>query len=226
MTHADDHQAYPRILPRPLPPPPSRPIQPPCSDRRLRALRTCHRPALDPRERKPVRDNGAYVPEMPARIDNDPNLSDGARRCARKIVEETYRRNRTGRCLSITVSYLANALGRCRRSIQRYLRQLQEGGYLEIAVIAGHRTRLSIGLFIRLCAPLFPRHHREKWPGNARKSGATPKSQNHRFKILIPRNEWALRCMDGVFRAYMKTNPLKGLPLPRLSPLQHPHFAP
>jgi len=149
---------------------------------------------------------------MAARIDSDPNLTDGARRCARKIMEETYRRNREGRTLPVTVSYLARALGKCRRSVQRYLRQLEAGGYVGIDVAVGHRSRLCAGLMIRLLAPLFPRHHRERWPGTLRIPGATPVSQNQRFKILVSRESWALRCMDGVFRALMKTNPLAGLP--------------
>lgn len=188
-----------------------------CEERRMRSLRTCHRPAHELAERKAFRDSGAYVPETAARIDDDPNLTDGARRCARKIMEETYRRNREGRKLSITVSYLANALGKCRRSVQRYLRQLEEGGYVGIAVAAGQRSRLCVGIVIRLLAPLFPHHHQEKWPdrkwtGNAAKPGATRESQNHRVKVLIPRNEWAVRCMDGVFRSLMKITPPFGLP--------------
>ena len=41
------------------------------------------------------------------RIDNDPNLTDGARRCARKLAELTYSQNREGRALPVTVTYLA-----------------------------------------------------------------------------------------------------------------------
>ena len=178
----------------------------------MRSLRTCHRPAHDDRARKEVKDSGAYVPETAARIEDDPNLTDGARRCARKIMEETYRRNRQGRTLSITVSYLANALGKCRRSVQRYLRQLEEGGYVRIDVATGHHSRLCVGLVIGLLAPLFPRHHRDKWPDKARKPGATRESQNHRFKILISRTDWAVRCMDGVFRSLMKITPPFALP--------------
>src|SRR5690242_14124731 len=80
--------------------------------RRTRSLRHCHLPA-EPRGRRPKpRDTGAYVPEMAARVDNDLNLTDGARRCSRKISELVYRKNREGRELEINVSYLAKALGR------------------------------------------------------------------------------------------------------------------
>jgi hypothetical protein len=183
------------------------------ASRRLRSLQSCHRPSRHERRCRPVpKDTGAYVPETAARMENDPNLTDGARRCARKIMEETYRRNRRGRVLSITVSYLGRALGRCRRTVQRYLQQLEEQGYLSIDVAVGDRSRLCTGLVIRLLAPLFPRHHRKRWPEKPGNSGATPESQNHRFKILVSREGWAVRCMDGVFRALMKTNPLAGLP--------------
>lgn len=190
----------------------------PCEARRLRALRTCHRPSLKERPAKKLaQDHGAYVPEMAALLENDPNLTDGARRCARKIMEETYRRNRHGRTFDVTVSYLAEALGKCRRSVQRYLRQLEEGGYVGIDVACGHRSRLCVGLVIRLLAPLFPRHHRERWPGALGNPGATPESQNQRFKLIVSRQNWAMRCMDGVFRSLMKTNPLAGLPKLRSS---------
>jgi hypothetical protein len=181
---------------------------PACEARRLRSLRSCHRPSLI--EAPP--DNGAYVPETAARIENDPNLPDGARRCARKIMEETYRRDRGGRTLAITVSYLARGLGKCRRTVQRYMRQLEEGGYVSIDVACGRRSRLCARVVIRLLAPLFPRHHRARGPGRAGEPAATAESQNQRFKTLISRESWALRCMDGVFRALMKTNPLAGLP--------------
>lgn len=181
--------------------------------RRKRSLQTCHRPSLHERPRHPSpQESGAFVPETAARIEDDRNLTDGARRCARKIMEETYRRNREGRTLAITVSYLGRALGKCRRTVQRYLRQLEKEGYVSIDVACGQRSRLCTGLVIRLLASLFPRHHRTKWPGTLRKPGATPESQNHRFRILVSRESWALRCMDGVFRALMKTNPLSNLP--------------
>src|SRR5579859_6268145 len=59
-------------------------------ERRQRSLRACHMPAQE----KPLasrRENGAYVPQLAARLDDDPNLSDGARRCARKIAEYVHR---------------------------------------------------------------------------------------------------------------------------------------
>ncbi len=183
--------------------------------RRQRSLRSCHRPAHDMRPRyEAPRESGAYVPELSARIDDDRNLTDGARRCARKIAELTYRSNRDVRTLDVTVTYLMKALGRCRRTVQRYLRLLEEGGYVHTDVVKGARSRMCVGLLITLCAPIFPRHRRDKWPGRVRNPGATQESQNQRFidsikgkPRLISRNEWAMRCMDGVFRSLMKTLP-------------------
>src|SRR5690348_11162513 len=61
--------------------------------RRQRSYRYCHLPA-EPKARRPSpRESGAYVPEMAARVDNDLNLCDGARRCARKLMEYVYRGN-------------------------------------------------------------------------------------------------------------------------------------
>src|SRR5690606_538633 len=84
-------------------------------ERSRRSLNTCHRYALTERPRSaPPRDSNAYVPELAARIEDDPNLTDGARRCARKLAELTYRTRRADRTLAVTVTYLARALGRCR----------------------------------------------------------------------------------------------------------------
>ena len=147
-------------------------------ERRKRSLQTCHRFSLYERPRHaPPRDTGAYVPQASAGIENDRNLTDGARRCARKIMELAYRSNRSGRTLDVTVTYLARTLGKCRRSVQRYLRLLEREGYIQVEVVACGRSRMCFGLVIELLAPLFPRHHRKKWPETRRKPGATEKSQ-------------------------------------------------
>lgn len=192
----------------------------PPSDRRQRALQTCHRYTLPKGERKPVpRDSRGYVPELAARLDDDPNLSDGARRCARKIAEVAYRSQREGRALPVTVSFLSKAMGRCRRTVQRYLRQLEREGYIAVEVVAGQRSRMCIGLVVKLLAKLFAPHHQQRWPATRGNPAATPESQNQRFIPYKQRegrrmtvNDWALRCMDGVFRSFMKTNPLADLP--------------
>jgi hypothetical protein len=181
---------------------------PSCRERRTRSLRHCHLPA-EPKARHPApRDTGAYVPEMSARIDNDQNLTDGSRRCARKIAEYVYRKNRAGREAFITVPYLAKALGRCRRTVQRYLRQLEREGYIDVRVLPSERTRMCFGLLVRLLPPLFPKHRRHKWPGNVRNSGATGVSQIYNQGYLIrpmKRSLWAFLCCQGVWRGYMKT---------------------
>lgn len=189
-------------------------------DRRRRSLETCHRFNLYEGARYPApKDSGAYVPALSARLEKDRNLTDGARRCARMIAELTYRKNREGRALDTTVSYLAKALNRCRRTVQRYLTVLEREGYIRSTVIDSPRSRMCIGLVIHLCEVLLAPHHRGKWPDRKAKKpknpGATSKSQNHSFdyykkdrRRLISRNLWSLKCMDGVFRAFMKTDPL------------------
>jgi len=60
-------------------------------ERRLRSLRCCHLPAA-PKPRPPApRDTGAFVPEMASRIEDDRNLTDGARRCARWQLDRQLR---------------------------------------------------------------------------------------------------------------------------------------
>jgi hypothetical protein len=175
--------------------------------RRQRSLHGCHLPAGQ-KPLIPVGDSRAYVPELAARLDTDPNLTDGARRCARILVAYTYRRNRDTRTAQITATYLARAMGKCRRTVQRYLRQLERTEYIGTDVIACARSRLCVGLAITLLRPLFPQHHAQKWPAQLVNSGATPLSLNHRFRfktLSIPAPSWALRCMNGAHRAYMKT---------------------
>lgn len=184
-------------------------------ERRRRALQTCHRHGVYERPRyDPSRESGAYVPELAARLEDDRNLTDGARRCARKLAEETYRRNRAGRTLEVTVTYLMKALGKCRRTVQRYLRLLEREGYIGVDVVRGARSRLCTGLIVYLLGPLFARHHAKRWPQRTAIPGATRKSQNQSFKgfstgsgARISRKAWALKCMDGVYRAFMKTAP-------------------
>ena len=179
------------------------------AERRQRSLHSCHLPAERKARLPAPRDSGAYVPEMAARIDDDPNLSDGARRCARKLAEYVYRKNRTGRSAEITVTWLMQALGKSRRSVQRYLAELEGRGYIAADVLYA-RTRMCVGLFIELLAPLFPRHHRQQWPQKRMDSDAPKLSQKYRFRLKtdrISRRSWALRCMDGVFRSFMKTLP-------------------
>lgn len=193
--------------------------------RRERSLRVCHRYALiddEPHQKGPPGDTGSYVPQLSARIENDPNLPDGARRLLRKIAEFTYRQNRERRLLDVTVSYLMEALGRSRRTIQRYLRVLEREGYILVSVIGSKFSRMCVGLEIRLCRNTFAGHHREKWPPKRRrrleKPGVSKKSlnqtrffslDNYKDRTTMYRVErWALKCMDGVFRSLMKTHPL------------------
>lgn len=199
-----------------------RPTEAPAAEpeRRRRSLNTGHRYAQAKCSRRASpRASRAYVPELAACIEDDRNLTDGARRCARKIAELTYRQYREGRSLPVTVTYLARALGRCRRTVQRYLRQLEREGYVSVEVVISQRARMCVGLVVRLLEPLLAAHHRQRWPGTRENPGATPESLNKRFKGSVQAEgyrtsieQWALRCMDGIFRSYMKTDPLAGLP--------------
>jgi hypothetical protein len=200
-------------------------------ERQRRSLQTCHRFSLYERPRSgPPRNSDAYVPELAARLENDRNLTDGARRCARKLAELTYLQNREERCLDVKVYYLMKALGRSRRTVQRYLRLLEREGYIRVKVIKSRFARMCIGLVVELCGPLFARHHREKWPErkvsktlrNRANAGASKKPQNQKRsfsldyykekRLMVPAQLWAIQCMDGVYRAFMKTVPLLNAP--------------
>lgn len=183
-------------------------------DRRRRSLQTCHRPALKPTPAAVPRPSAAYVPQFSARLLNDPALSDGARRCAIKLLELSYRRDRAGRTFRGTVSYLAKALGRSERAVQNYLAQLRGRGYVRHEVIISDHARMCVGVLITLLKPMFARHHEAEWPHHAKagsmKSGVNPFSENytsHRFRrrggALVGVEEWALRTMNGVYRALL-----------------------
>lgn len=190
--------------------------------RRLKSLQTCHRFSLYERPRAPApRETGAYVPELSARLEDDPNLTDGARRCARKLAEYTYRHARATRSSEITVTWLMQALGKCRRTVQRYLRILEREGYIRVDVIHCRATRMCAGLLVHLENLALPRHHRNKWPAKLAISDAT--AESHKKNLIkykgprgaeIPRHLWAIRCMDGVFRALTKTMPLFSASVP------------
>jgi hypothetical protein len=159
---------------------------------------------------KPSRDSGLYTPELAARLDTDPNLTDGARCCGRIIVAYTYRRSRDSRTAHITTTYLARAMNRSRRTIQRYLRQLEQAGYIATAVIAAASTRLSVGLMINLLRPLFPKHHAKKWPQRSMNSGATMPSPNHQYRyktIAMTVHGWIFHCLQKADERHMQTLP-------------------
>jgi DNA-binding transcriptional ArsR family regulator len=175
-------------------------------ERRMRSTRTCWLPAEQAPLRAAPRDSSAYVPEIAAALDNDIRLTDGARRCARKLAEYTHIRDRDTRTAQITVTYLMRALGKSRRTVQRYLRQLERAGYITVAVIHA-RTRMCAGLLVELLAPIIPRHG---WRQKAMKPDAPKLSQNNssRYKLrLIPRVLWAVKCTDPIREAWDRMMP-------------------
>jgi hypothetical protein len=180
--------------------------------RREQSLTTCHRyghKTITLPEITIHKPTEAYTPETSATILNDQYLTDGAKLLALKLMEQTYRENRDGRWLNVTVSYLMKALGKCRRTIQNYLRLLEHYGYIRVDVIKGKITRMCTGLAIWLQAPLFPKHHVEKWPQKLTKSGVQEDSQKYKnslYSQMIPLNQWAKHCMEGVYRSFQRHN--------------------
>jgi len=217
--------------------------------RRARSLEYCSEPALRPwrgdwsedldfgitcRRRMPDI-TGGYIPEVPSHVLHDVDLSDGARRCLLKILEETYRNNREGRWLATTVPYLATALGRARRTIQYYLRLLEMCGYIGCEVIVSAQARMCNGLKITLTALAFPKHAQEAWPKRSdrstsaqddmddlaahiaeseAKSGAQKESLNY-FRYIY-RTEtfstqsvwsWSAKCMLAIKKRLMENCP-------------------
>jgi len=73
---------------------------------------------------------------MAARIDDDRNLTDGARTLRpASWAEYTYRKNRDRRTREITVTWLMRALGKSRRHCTAIPRQLERAGYIAVEVV-------------------------------------------------------------------------------------------
>lgn len=180
--------------------------------RRKQSLQTCHRYShkWNALPDNPVETTGdRYTPQTSADILNDNRLTDGAKILAMKLMEETYRKNRKGRWLKITVTYLMKAMGKCRRTIQNYLRLLELLGYIKTNVIKSEISRMCIGLGIWLQEPLFPKHHKDKWPEKREKSGVQNDSYNDSTKIyslMIPIHLWTKDCMEGIYRSFTRNN--------------------
>jgi len=174
-------------------------------DETIRSLRARCWPA-DPPSLQPAHESGAYVPSLSERLDRDANLSDGARRCGRILAAYVYRRHRDARSAQITVTWIAKRMGVCRRSVQRYLRQLEWAGYITVTVCA-NRARMCIGVIVDLLAQLLPRHG---WPQTLGKPAATNSSQNYRFRKKyrrFSREQWAAKVQEGLFRSLMNKLP-------------------
>lgn len=213
--------------------------------RRKRSLETCHTPSrhywrgewIDafengvPTCRSMPHQTGAYVPEVPAHLLHDQDLTDGARRCMFKLLEETYRMNRDHRWLATTVPYLMQALKRSRRTIQNYLRLLELCGYITCEVILSNKTRMCNGLRIILDNLAFPQHHGLKWPQKKMhdrftdaelqdrlslelgEPGAQAVTLNYWTNIYNYRGAettsvilWAIRCMGFAHKRFMQNN--------------------
>jgi len=180
--------------------------------RQMRSYRTCWLPADAPQLQPPPRPSNRYVPELASALDEDRNLTDGAKLCGRMIAAYTHARARDSRAAEITVTYLMKALRKSRRTVQRYLRQLEKAEYISVAVIHA-RTRMCAGLLVQLLAPMIPRHGWKK----SMKPDAPLLSQNHssRYKfVLIPRAVWALRCTGPIQKAWDRImQPLTPFPI-------------
>jgi hypothetical protein len=184
--------------------------------RRNRSLQTSHRYSMAGlKDRYPKPNTKAYTPEMSAIVDEDRNLNANADKAARFLMRQAYQKARNTRTLRITVSYIAKALNRSTRTIQRYLGSLVEEGYIKVEIIRSSITGMVACLEIKLLSPLFPEHHKQKWPQRRINPDATflsDKQSQLIYNRKEDRNSWAIRCMNGVFRQFMKTKPILGIP--------------
>jgi ribosomal protein S25 len=124
----------------------------------------------------PVHPGRAYVPATAETIETDPNLTDGARRCARILAAYVHRRAREEREAPITVTWIAARMGVCRRTAQRYLRQLEHAGYIAVSVCAT-RARMCCGLIVQVLDRLLPGHG---WQKTSMKPDVTNSSRKYR----------------------------------------------
>ena len=180
-----------------------------------RSLQTCHRYSMAGKPRYKTPTTRAYTPETAAVVDEDRNLNANADKAARFLMRQAYQKARDTRTIRITVSYIAAALGRSVRTVRRYIRSLDDEGYIKVDIVRSSVTGMVACLEITLLAPLFPRHHRDKWPQRQVNPDRTFLSDKQSIEIYSkkePRHSWAIRCMNGVFRSFMKTTPLLATP--------------
>ena len=90
------------------------------------------------------------------------------------------------------------------------------------SVILGEGSRMCTGLKIRLLKPVFPRHHEKKWPVKVENPDAQMDSLNYWSEYIYteemettPVHNWAVKCMDGIFKRFMQTFPLLDPPTAR-----------
>lgn len=179
--------------------------------RRERSLQTCHRFSMKWKEKHEKPDTGAYMPELSGRVCRDKNLNGQVLKAAMFLMEQIYMKARNSRTMRITVSYVANGIGMSNRTVQRYLRNLEAEGYIQINIVRHVVTGMVACLEVILLKPLFPRHHEKKWPERVEDQDTTFLSDKKSLLIYIrkeSRTEWALKCMDGVWKSFMKTKPL------------------
>ena len=149
-----------------------------------------------------------YVPQINMKLIKDRNLTDSSRRIAMFVLRHAYQDNRAGRFIGMTVSFIMNGLSLSRRTVQRSLTLLETRGYFHCEVAKGDKTRMCIGLIIRLQRSLFPRHHQKKWPERSRNPEASklPHKQEQFNKTVygakhkVSRLNWALKCMNAITR--------------------------
>ena len=90
--------------------------------------------------------------------------------------------------------------------VRRYIRNLEEEGYIRVDVIFSPVTSLVVGLEITLLSYLFAPHHQEKWPEHGINLGRTRETDNYSSKVIVGkccRKSWSSRCMNAVRKRYL-----------------------
>jgi len=156
--------------------------------RRRTSLQTCHRYSLYERPRAPRRRTAAPTsPNSPPASTTTPT-SPTRRRCARKLAEYTYRHARASRSSEITVTWLMRALGKCRRTVQRYLRLLEREGLHPRRRDPEPDDAHVAGLLVIFCGRFFRSATRTN-AADPSKSGCDSQSHSKRIKSDIKDKE-------------------------------------
>lgn len=136
-----------------------------------------HPPPPNRHQRPAPRVSRQYAQEMATTAQRDRRLTDGAKALCTVI----RARCGNGRCTVTTKGTLAAVMGRCPRTIQRYLAELVRFGYLEARLVT-HITGMVIGLRLWITDAVLPffrgRHGRRQ--GNPGETGLSPIKSNLR----------------------------------------------
>jgi len=177
-------------------------------NRQKRALETTWRiKGPLPRSKRPHPIQGSqYSREMSTEAARSQRLTPNAKALLQIIYAYSGKRG----WWSVTKTFLALSMGVSSKSVQRYLSQLVEEGFLLSDIEQVEKTGMVKGLFIRLTEKVFPRHKLKYFQATLGKLDRTKLSLNNHYMvksiIKYSRHEWKFMCTNPFLFEKVKFN--------------------